>query len=79
MPASEGQAAGHSPMICLSCPGSDQAWLMDGWPIVENASTGLVWKYVCDIFRVACSTWPSGTWAKELAFAAFENFNFLAG
>lgn len=50
MPAGEGQTTGHLPMICFSCQGSDQAWLMDGCPTVGNVSTGLLRKYAFALF-----------------------------
>lgn len=50
MPGSEGETTGHFPMICLSRHGSDQAWLMDGCPVVGNVSTGLLRKYSFAVF-----------------------------
>lgn len=79
MLASEGQTAGHSPMVCLSSSGSDQAWLMDGWPVVGNVSTGLVRKSVFVIFpgwHLVLGHEEHGN--KEPQFVAFENLSFLA-
>lgn len=50
MPASGRQTTGHFPMICFSCQGSDQAWLMDGCPAVGNVSTGPLRKYAFAVF-----------------------------
>lgn len=48
--AVKGQTTGHFPMICFSRHGSDQAWLMDGCPVVGNVSLGLLRKYSFAIF-----------------------------
>lgn len=50
MPGSEGPTTGHFPMICFSRHGSAQAWLLDGCPVVENVSTGLLRKYSFAVF-----------------------------
>ena len=72
MPASEGKTTGHFAMICFSCQGSGQPWLMDGCLAVGNVSMGPLRKYARAVFsgwHLALDSKKHGTSRVEFCFS----------